>query len=167
MRGLFFPFSCCYVVILVWSLILSGIIREALVLREEHWPPFPQPPRKLLDISQDNRRILDCLSFLVEKKEEKKRKKVTYFYSPSIPSLFSFGPIWHRVIEVVCCSILHARHERSRRRSHALYQILATGNLRLGPRRPETCLKLASMGYEDINSSPIYIKTATYGSSEP
>ena len=32
MCGLFFPFSCCYVVILVWSLILSGIILEALVL---------------------------------------------------------------------------------------------------------------------------------------
>ena len=121
MRGLFFPFSCCYVVILVWSLILSGIIREALVLREEHWPPFPQPPRKLLDISQDNRRILDCLSFLVEKKEEKKRKKVTYFYSPSIPSLFSFGPIWHRVIEVVCCSILHALpRKKSKKKPRAI-----------------------------------------------
>ena len=82
---------------------------------------FSPMPRKLLDISQDNRRILDCLSFLVEKKEEKKRKKVTYFYSPSIPSLFSFGPIWHRVIEVVCCSILHALpRKKSKKKPRAI-----------------------------------------------
>ena len=42
---------------------------------------FSPMPRKLLDISQDNRRILDCLSFLVEKKKRKKFLISTPFLS--------------------------------------------------------------------------------------
>ena len=114
---------------------------------------FSPMPRKLLDISQDNRRILDCLSFLVEKK---KRKKFL-ISTPFLSRFFSFGPIWHRVIEVVFY-FTRAIHGAPKKPREPLYKILATGNLRLGPRRPETCLKVAGMGYEDINSSPYLYK---------
>ena len=146
MCGLFFPFSCCYVVILVWSLILSGIILEALVLSL-------RCRGSCLIYPKTTDAFLIAFLFSLRRRKEKS----SLFLLHSFPVFFSFGPIWHRVIEVVFY-FTRAIHAPKKPREEPLYKILATGNLRLGPRRPETCLKVAGMGYEDINSSPYLYK---------
>ena len=142
MCGLFFPFSCCYVVILVWSLILSGIILEALVLSL-------RCRGSCLIYPKTTDAFLIAFLFSLRRRKEKS----------SLFLLHSF-PVFFIRANLASCHwsslLFYTRHLGPKEAT--LYKILATGNLRLGPRRPETCLKVAGMGYEDINSSPYLYK---------